>query len=110
MTKVEIFRNNDGDITKYIVDGHVGYDEHGIDIVCAAVSVLAQTGVISLKEVCGVNVDYTIKDGYIEVILPMDINKEKWSKAQVVLQTILVGIKNTMESYPNYITLKYREV
>lgn len=110
LTNVEFFINNKGDITKYIVKGHTGYDEHGKDIVCAAVSVLAQTGVISLSEVVDIPVEYTVNDGYIEVKLPTDIEKEKWSKAQIVLQTILAGIKSTMESYPNHITLKNREV
>jgi len=110
MTKVEFFRKENGDITKYIVKGHTGYDDHGKDIVCAAISVLAQTGVVSLSEVLNIPVEYTIDDGYIEVELPADIDIENWSKAQIVLQTILVGIKSTMESYPKYITLKYREV
>ncbi|MBS4535858.1 ribosomal-processing cysteine protease Prp [Clostridium sp. D2Q-14] len=110
MTKVEFFKNDNGDITRYIVDGHTGYDEYGKDIVCAAVSVLAQTGVISLIKVCDMSINYTIREGHIDVILPEDVDEEKWSKSQIVLQTILVGIKNTMEAYPNYITLRYREV
>lgn len=110
MTNVKFYKDKNGDIIKYIVDGHTGFDEHGKDIVCAAISVLAQTGVISLKNVCDIEVGCTIEDGFIEVVLPNNLNKEKKSKAQVVLQTILVGIKSTMESYPEHITLEYGEV
>lgn len=110
MTKVEFFLDDDGNILKYIMYGHTGYDEHGKDIVCAAVSVLAQTGVLSLINLLNLDITYDIKDGYIKVILPENLNKDDFEKSQIVLNTVLVGIKSVTESYPDYVTLNYREV
>ena len=110
MTKVEFFFDDDGNILKYIMNGHTGYDEHGKDIVCAAVSVLAQTGLISLLEFLNLKISYLIEDGYIKVILPKNLNKDDFEKSQIVLNTVLIGIKSVAESYPDYISLDYREV
>ncbi|MGO1368005.1 MAG: ribosomal-processing cysteine protease Prp [Senegalia sp. (in: firmicutes)] len=110
MTKVEFFFDDDGNILKYIMNGHTGYDEHGKDIVCAAVSVLAQTGLMSLLEFLNLKISYLIEDGYIKVILPKNLNKDDFEKSQIVLNTVLIGIKSVAESYPDYISLDYREV
>jgi len=110
MTKVEFFFDDDGNILKYIMNGHTGYDEHGKDIVCAAVSVLAQTGLMSLLEFLNLKISYLIEDGYIKVILPKNLNKDDFEKSQIVLNTVLIGIKSVAESYPYYISLDYREV
>lgn len=110
MTKVEFFLDDDDNILQYIMNGHTGYDEHGKDIVCAAVSVLAQTGVVSLIDFLKLEISYVIEEGYIKVILPENLNKDDFKKSQIVLNTVLVGIKSVVESYPDYITLDYREV
>ncbi|MTI68756.1 MAG: ribosomal-processing cysteine protease Prp [Firmicutes bacterium] len=110
MTNIKFFKNSNGDIVKYILKGHTGFEESGKDIVCSAVSVLAITGANSLNEVCNINIKVNMEDGYLEVLIPEDINTEKRDKANVVIETILVGIKSTMESYPDYITLEYGEV
>ncbi len=111
MTKIEFLQDKKSNILGYVMEGHTGYDEYGKDIVCAAVSVLAQTGVISLQKNLNLdNLTCVIKDGYIQVQLPKKINDDDFKNAQIVLKTVLIGIKSIMESYSGYITLKYREV
>ena len=115
MTNISIFKNKEGSIVKYVVDGHTGYDSAGNDILCAAVSVLTQTTLNALNEVCGIDeklIDYTIEDkrGYLEVCLSANLLKTQRKKADIVLQTMLVGLKGLQEVYPKYITLEYGEV
>ncbi|MCF6465364.1 ribosomal-processing cysteine protease Prp [Clostridium sp. Cult2] len=115
MIKVTIFKDKKGYIGRYNISGHAGYDIKGKDIVCAAVSVLAQTTLVSLVEVCGVpekEIDYTIdeENGIIDVTISKVIDDNLRMKTEIVLKTLEVGIKSILENYPEYVTLKYREV
>lgn len=110
MTNVKFYKNKQGHFVKYTISGHAGYDVHGNDIVCAAISVLGQTGVLSLKTVLNVDIGYTIEEGYLEVVIPSDLGQEKLKETNIVFETILIGIKSSMEAYPEYITLEYGEV
>lgn len=115
MIKIEIFRDKDNYIKKYTISGHANYDLHGKDIVCAAISVLSQTALLSLVKVCGLeekSIEYTIDDktGFLDVNLPKNIENEILEKTQIVLNTLVVGINSVIESYPKYVTLQNREV
>ncbi len=110
MIEVEFITNKKGHILKYTIKGHAGYDEYGKDIVCSAISVLAQTGLISLKNVCNINASYIVEDGYLEVDISQHQNNNNINKADIVMKTVFEGIKSTKEAYPNNITLKYGEV
>lgn len=115
MIEVTIYKNSKGYIERYNVEGHSDYDEYGRDIVCAAVSMLAQTILISLVEVCNVKedkIDYYIdeKNGILDAKISKDLSQYILNDVQVVLKTFETGIKSIIESYPKYVTLKYKEV
>lgn len=115
MIKIEICKDMAGNIFKYSVEGHAGYSTKGNDIVCSAVSVLAQTTLIALNEVGKIDeyfIDYSIDEekGFLEVIISRDLPNEELNTANIILETMEVGIKAIIDSYPEYITLKYREV
>ena len=98
-----------------IVTGHANYDDYGKDIVCAAMSILAQTTLLSLVEVCGLDentIKYSIdeKSGFIDVELPKDIEISILEKTQILLESLIVGINSIVESYPEYVTLENGEV
>lgn len=113
MIKVVIYKDNKN-IVGYTVSGHANYSEYGQDIVCSAVSVLAQTVIISLLDVCGIDeklLKYKIDDdGYLEVKLPKNIDEKIFEKSQTVLYTFDVGIRSIIEGYGEFVTLEYREV
>lgn len=115
MIKVKIFRDENDYIKKYTISGHANFDDYGKDIVCAAISILSQTALLSLVEVCGLkeeSIEYKIDDktGFLDVNLPMNIEKVILEKTQIVLNTLVVGINSVIESYPKYVTLQNREV
>lgn len=115
MIKIKIFRDKDNYIKKYTVSGHANFDDYGKDIVCAAISVLAQTTLLSLVKVCGLekkSIEYTIDDktGFLDVNLPENIEISILENTQIVLNTLIVGVKSVIESYPKYVTLQDREV
>jgi len=115
MIIAKVYKDSNNYIKKYTIKGHAGYDESGKDIICAAISVLSQTALLSLVEVCGLEektIKYSIdeKTGFLDVILPKDIEISILEKTQIVLNSLVVGINSVIESYPEYVTLEYREV
>ncbi len=115
MTKITILKNDDGSIVEYEIKGHADYGAYGEDILCASISILSQTALISLNEVCGIeenDIAYIIDDkkGYLKVSMPFKLSKEQREKADIVLRTMEVGLKGLIDIYPDYVTLKYREV
>lgn len=109
------YKDKRGNIGGYRISGHSRYDVHGRDIVCAAVSALAQTTLIALVEVCEIDQDtlaYQVDEekGIIDVRLPDVLGEDTGIKVETVLRTLEIGIKSIIESYPDYVTLKYREV
>lgn len=115
MIIARILKDKNNYIKRYTIEGHANYDDYGKDIVCAAISVLAQTTLISLVEVCGLEkktIKYSIDDefGFLDVNLPRNIEISILEKTQIVLKTLVVGINSVIESYPEYVTLEYGEV
>lgn len=123
MVQVDIHRDKDGRIVKYIVEGHAHYAGSsglakkilkkaagGGDIVCAAVSAIAQAAVIGIREVAGVAAGIEINDGYLECIIPEDINEEQRQKANTVLETMALALKDIGEQYKDHVKVCETEV
>ena len=90
--------------------GHSGYAECGADIVCSAVSVLMETLANSLTEIVKANakviVDETIP--HLSVILN-ETDKEKCEKAQLLMQTTVLGIKGVAQEFYKFIKIKEKQ-
>lgn len=115
MIIVSFFKDDNDNILKYTVKGHAGFAESGKDIVCSAVSILAHTTYVSLLKVCKISeddlfIDVCEEKGYLSVTLSKYIDSQKIEKSQIVFQIMEIGIKELIESYSHYITLKYEEV
>lgn len=87
--------------------GHAGFASHGEDIVCAAISVLMQTAVNSLEAVAGI--DFIIfeadESGYMYIELPAGLNDAQALKADVIMNTVLTGLRGIADAYPKHIKL-----
>lgn len=115
MIKARFYRDKQGNIRKFTIKGHAYYAKQGNDIVCAAVSALAQTTLLSIVKVCGVEekqINYIVEDktGFLEVELPRDLDNSTLGKTQIVLETLKLGINSIIEIYPEYVKLENGEV
>lgn len=110
MIKIKVFVDNQQDIYGIEVSGHAGFAKNGEDIVCAGVSALTYTMLNSLKSIVGIEPTVKISNGYTKCILPLDIDGEKKTSAQIVLKTIVLGYKNIQESYKSFIEVLIEEV
>ncbi len=90
------------------ISGHANFDDYGKDIVCAAVSVLAQTTISSIHELTDLKeFEYKIDSGHTFIkIKPKNIN----GSAHLLLKSFEIGVKGIKQSYNNYINIIQQEV
>ncbi len=109
MITVTIYRTGE-EIQGFIVEGHSGYAEHGMDIVCSSVSILSYTALNSINLVAGIeakNISCRVDE---ETGLMSLRTLENNDKTDVVYRCFMVGIELLLEDYSDYITLKFEEV
>jgi uncharacterized protein YsxB (DUF464 family) len=110
MIKIIIYKALEGEIKGFKVTGHSGYDTQGKDIVCSAVSVLAQTALLGLLKVADAEVTYKIDEGYLKCDLINADTDRKRIMCEAILETMNEGFKSIKESYIKYIDIVEEEV
>lgn len=111
MTNVTVYKKGKH-IMRVVCDGHTGYGAAGEDIVCAALSSIVQTAVLGLVSVAAINIKLDRKDeeGFLEFALPEGLNETKQQKADVILETMLLGVSDLHEGYSDFIELEINGV
>lgn len=80
--------------TGLTVDGHAGYAKTGNDIICAAVSALAQGLIHSLDALTDDRISYQIRDGHI------DIKYENLSEqGKLLIDSFFIAVSDTQLTY-----------
>ena len=109
MIKVEISILNDH-YRDAKITGHAYSDEPGKDLVCAAVSTLAQTLVNAVESIGGISeksMNLKMEHGLLE----MRLNKTDLNDVvDIIFKTFRVGIEGIESTYPKYVKLKIKEV
>jgi uncharacterized protein YsxB (DUF464 family) len=103
MIQVRIDRNERGEIEGLTVSGHAGHGEYGHDIVCAAVSALAANAVNAPELLLGVVMDARVDEGFLECRIPALKNDALRDQVRLLVEGMVVGIKQTAEAYPENI-------
>lgn len=103
MIRVEVWRTPDGALSRFRIQGHAGYDEHGRDIVCAGVTAVAETAILGLERVAGQPCRVQRSQGYLECRLEPAAAADP--TARVVLETMLLGLKDIEKDYGSFIRL-----
>lgn len=109
MTEVTLFRSG-GRMAGFEAQGHTDSAEEGQDIVCAGISAITQTALIGIREYLCQECAFDVADGSIYCMLPCDIGEKAWREAEIILETMALGIRSLAESYVDYIKLIEREV
>ena len=110
MIKVEFVRSK-GKIVSFKIKGHAMPEDADIDenLICAAVSAISQTTVIGIEEVLKIKAKYVIEDGFLNLNLENQ-SLEDIERCQVLLETMLLGLKSIEITYGKYIKLETEEV
>ena len=80
------------------IDGHANYAPIGQDIVCAGVSVLAQTLIQSIEDLTTDKIEYDISPGWV------DIRFGNLSERGLLLKdSFFVGVQMIADEYPGFV-------
>jgi uncharacterized protein YsxB (DUF464 family) len=104
MITVVLWRYSNGNIGGFAVDGHAAYAPKGQDIVCAAVSVLAQGAVLGLTEHVGLKPEVEIGEGHLRCMLSSGNAADP--AVQAILATLLLALQDIAAQYPGRIRCK----
>lgn len=88
----------------FAIKGHANFDQHGYDIVCAAVSILSYTAVNTLDYY---EIDFDFFDDDNEMKVSLENPNEK---SEIILNDFEIGVKTLLTNYNEYVNLNYREV
>lgn len=109
MIDVVIDRNGQSQILAFTLSGHAGYAKAGQDIICAAVSAICYTalGYFDTVRFGGKDICYKISDGYMKFNRPDGLSQEENSKADAVLEAMVIGLRQVQTSYgKKYLRIK----
>lgn len=81
----------------FCISGHAESADEGYDLVCAAVSVLAQTAFLGLCHY-GKEPSYEQREGYLSLHLA-----ERNETTQVILETMVLGLEEIVRQYGQYV-------
>ena len=107
MTDITITKKGNS-IVEVTAHGHTGYGESGEDIVCAGVSTLIQSALLGLLQVVGINVKFNVNEetGSLRFTLPQNLTEQERHDADIVLNTMLCGLKDFYTEYSDFINLE----
>ena len=90
-------------VKSVVIKGHAGYAKFNKDIVCAAVSAIAQTALLGIMQYSDNKVDYTRgDDGFLRFTVP-DGNNEV---IDGIVETMILGIKDVQKGYGTFVKLE----
>ncbi|MDR0847282.1 MAG: ribosomal-processing cysteine protease Prp [Lactobacillales bacterium] len=90
-------------IQAFTISGHADFDSEGRDIVCSAVSVLAQNAINSVEALAHIKVDAEIRDGYLSATFPSGN-----IKIETILDSLYIGIDDIADQFPTYVEIDRR--
>lgn len=107
MTTVVVEKKNER-IVRVTCDGHTGYGVEGEDIVCAGLSSVVQTALMGLLRIACIAVKYEVKEeeGYLMMELPDILSEREQDMANIILDTMMLGIADLHEGYSDFIELE----
>lgn len=101
MIKIEIFRDLQGDVEGFKIVGHANTAPHGKDIVCAAVSTLAQTALLGVESYLGKPVDYNISSGNLQ----MRLMSKPDELTNAIFETMILGLSEIENINPKSVQI-----
>ncbi|MEG2086031.1 MAG: ribosomal-processing cysteine protease Prp [Clostridia bacterium] len=104
MTEITVFKKNDA-IVSILFKGHTGAGVSGEDLVCAALSSIAQTAVLGLIDVAKIDARYERDElkGTLWMTLPNNLTKKSRRDADMILGTLMCGVYDLQKGYPKFI-------
>ena len=110
MIAIEVERNYIGNIYRFNVKGHANSAEDGtMDCICAIVSTATQSAILGMAEILDIKLGHVMSDGLIECTIPEIDDAEILGKVNILVETMLLTLRQVAEQYPSYVKLSEME-
>ena len=110
MINIEINRNYIGNVYRFKVEGHAESTPDGVmDSVCAVVSTATQFAVLGLIDILSIKVNLTMGSGLLDCEIPKISNKDTLEKSNVILETLVLTLRQVEEQFADYVKLSEME-
>jgi hypothetical protein len=111
MIKVRIYRDSEGFIWGFEIKGHSGFAECGKDIVCAGISALAYAALGALEQLAGLDCCCKCEEeGHMICNIPNDTQEHLKPLIKIILETVIIGMKQIENSYSEHVLIEEQEV
>ncbi|OEH84245.1 hypothetical protein BHU72_12640 [Desulfuribacillus stibiiarsenatis] len=111
MVEIKIAKNSLDEIVSLQVNGHAGYADAGQDIVCSAVSILTFNTINSIEHFLKAKLHPEATSlGSLECDFPVLEEVGAQEKMQLLLQSMLFGLRAIEENYKDFIAIKINYV
>ena len=104
MLRVKISLKN-GEIVSLEAQGHTYLSPQGTDVACAGASALIQGAVLGCTRHLGIPAGIEQDEGYLYFCLPDNLEGQKASSVQAVLESALLGLEEIQARYPAYLSI-----
>ena len=108
MVKVEIKRDS-GKLVSYKASGHAESVDDGFDMICSAISAASIMIANGITEILHIKPSITVDDGFMHIDL-RNLACGDIEKCQLLMETLLLGVKSIEQNYGKYIIVKVKEV
>lgn len=88
------------------VSGHAGSDVKGKDVVCAAVSALSQTLILSINRLLKVEQSVKIENGLLTSTVQPVADTGEENKLKLLIESFLIGILEIQREYPERVKIE----
>ncbi|CAM2844305.1 ribosomal-processing cysteine protease Prp [Hathewaya histolytica] len=103
------FKRKHNKIFSFKISGHAGYKDPGYDIVCSAVSAISLSIANGITDILYIEPLINTGDGLLSLDLS-HVSCDQIEKCQILLETMLLGIKTVENEYGKYIKVVEEEV
>lgn len=107
MTDIKLFKSDDY-YKGFEVTGHSGYEDKGKDIVCAGISALVINFANSIEEFT--DDKFEIKLNEDGPLFYFKFEDEPSSESKLLIDSLVIGLKNIQNDYEKFISLEIEEV
>ena len=108
MTRAAVFTKG-GKPKGFRIAGHSGFADEGEDIVCSAVSALAQTTLLGIMKTVGANAKYSMHKGCLQCTIN-ESDEQKRRDCELLIEVMHEGLRSIEKDYRKYLSVSEREV
>ena len=102
-----VIGKRDGYISSYKISGHAGYADHGKDIICSAISMIAINTANSLSALA--DEVFEASQDEDKGLLEIRFDHKPNEKAEILLDSLELGVQGVIDQYGSeFVSLTYK--